>query len=380
MPSRALASSAPDGVFLIAAISARMLACSAARGGHRVIALDLFNDRDTRRLARASQAIPWRTDIRLGFDRMPLLAVAERLCPHERCAGLVYGTGFEDDTALLRELAEGRPLFGNSVETVGRLKDPGRFFPLLDALAIPHPAVSLTAPTSLDGWLVKRIGGSGGVHITTPGHVAGGECYYQRHSYGRSLSVLFLADGVRAFILGVSEQWTTSIGEFPYTYAGAVGPIALEPSVATRLEQDLDAFVEATGLVGCNSMDFLLERDRYAILEVNPRPSATLELYDADWPSGLFEHHLRACRGELPSKACRGDGFRAHRIVYPARPARVPETLEFPPWCSDLPDPGIHIAAHLPVCTVHAAASDLKQAQSLVLARARWIEAQLAPP
>ena len=357
-----------------------MLACSAARGGRRAIALDLFNDRDTRRSALASQAVPWRTGIGLGFDRQALLAAARSLCPREQCAGLVYGTGFEDDPVLLRELADGRALFGNSPDTVAQLKDPGRFFPLLDALAIPHPAVVLAAPGSLDGWLVKRIGGSGGVHITAPEHVAGGECYYQRHSSGRNLSVLFLADGARAFILGVSEQWTAQIGEYPYAYAGAVGPIALERSVAMRLKQAIDALVEATQLVGCNSMDFLLERDRYAVLEVNPRPSATIDLYDADWPSGLFEQHLRACGGELPSMARAAYGSRAQRIVYAARPVRVPETLEFPPWCSDLPDPGTHIAALLPVCTVHAAAPDLEQAQSLALARAQWVDAQLVSP
>jgi uncharacterized protein len=376
MLSRALASSAVDR-FLIAAISARMLARSAARGGYAVAALDLFNDRDTRQAARTSEAMPCRTSAGLGFDRQALLAAAERLCPPGQYTGVVYGAGFEDDPTLLRELAHGRALFGNSPETVTLLKDPGRFFPLLEELAIPHPAVALTAPERLEGWLAKRIGASGGVHITAakPGALDG--CYYQQHAPGRNLSVLFLADCRRAFVLGISEQWTACIGESSFAYAGAAGPVMLEPRVAIRLARDLDALVEATRLVGCNSMDFLMERDRFAVLEVNPRPSATIDLYDADWSSGLFEQHLRACCGELPDELRAGDGCRAHAIVYAARPVRIPEDLEFPAWCTDLPDIGARIGANLPVCTVHAAAPTSEQAKDRALSRARWIEAQL---
>jgi predicted ATP-grasp superfamily ATP-dependent carboligase len=38
---------------------------------------------------------------------------------------------------------------------------------------------------------------------------------------------------------------------------------------------------------------------RLAVLEVNPRPSATLDLYDDRWRARLFDAHLKARGGEL---------------------------------------------------------------------------------
>ena len=84
--------------------------------------------------------------------------------------GLVYGAGFEDRPALLARLCRGRTLCGNTPETVARTKDPHTFFATLDALGIPHPEISLIAPRDPQGWLAKRIGGSGGAHVVPAGH------------------------------------------------------------------------------------------------------------------------------------------------------------------------------------------------------------------
>jgi uncharacterized protein len=360
-----------------------MLVQSAARAGHPVCALDLFNDTDTGRLAVASEAVRSRAGETPGFDREDLLWRAARLCPPSRCLGFVYGTGFEDDVQTLKRLAAGRELLGNPPELVARLKDPTCFFGLLDRLSIPHPPTQLAAPDAPRGWLYKRRGASGGAHVVDAsaagGEAAAGEGYFQRRAAGRSLSLLFLADGRRAEVVGVSRQVTRRVGDRRYTYAGAVGPIDLPASVSRGLLDALQALVAHTGLVGCNSVDFLLAGTEPAMLEVNPRPSATMDLYDDDLPKGLFDAHLQACRGRLPGTSFRARTrlVRAHAIVYAGARLRISRDAAFPGWCSDTPRPGATVAVGAPVCTVHASGTDVSAVMRQVGQRRRRTEFRL---
>jgi hypothetical protein len=368
--------------WLVVALSARSLAQSAARGSHRVHALDLFDDSDTRRWAQATARVRGHldTDARaLAFDPDDLMGRVERAARRHRYQGLVVGAGLEGDPPLLARLSELVPLCGNAPSTVTRVKDPVGFFGLLDELAIAHPAIAFSAPADLRGWLSKRVGASGGSHVRPAARSPGTARYYQRRAAGLSLSALFLADGRRAAIVGVSQQWTARSGGCRHAYGGAAGPVELAPRLRERLQSDLDALVASLGLVGCNSIDFLLERERYQVLEINPRPSATLDLYDAGWPGGLFEQHLLACRGRLPARLPAAPGARAHALVYAPRPVRLPSRFTFPQWCSDVPTVPAEVAAGMPVCTVHAVSSTARRARAQAAARRRSVELRLEP-
>lgn len=365
--------------FLVVAVTGRALAASAARGGHDVVVLDCFADRDTRALARACRSVTAARAVR--FDGRRLLAAAASLAPPDRSAGLVYGSGFEGRTRLLGHLAAGRPLCGNAPEVVAAVKDPERFFPLLDRLGIRHPETRLTAPPVSTGWLVKHPGGAGGAHVRHAGRRrARGGVFFQRFERGRTLSALFLADGRRAAVVGFNEQWAVAARRArPFLYGGAVAGIALPPAVSADLRSRLDALVAATGLVGLNGLDFLLQGERWLALEVNPRPTATLELYDPDYPRGLFDWHLRACDGELPDGSAHPRAVRAHAVAYAFAPGRVEAGLVFPRWCRDLPAPGTRFAPGDPVCSVHAAAADSARAAALVRRRLALLERALIP-
>jgi predicted ATP-grasp superfamily ATP-dependent carboligase len=367
----------PDLPFLIVAVTGRALAGSAARGGRPVVVLDLFDDRDTRAVATLSRAV--RAPRRLRFDGRVLLAAARALAPAGRCAGLVYGAGFEGRLDLLRRLAGGRRLYGNDPSVVAAVRHPGRFFGLLDRLGIGHPQVRRRAPGSPSGWLVKHAGGAGGAQVRfAAGGRPGAGSYFQRFEAGRTLSALFLADGRRACIVGINEQWTAParVGR-PFLYGGAVGGVTLPAPAAAKLRADVDALVAATGLVGLNGIDFLLRDEECLVLEVNPRPTATLDLYDEDYPGGLFERHLRACWGELPRQPAPASAVRAHAVVYAAAPGRVGTGFAFPSWCRDLPHPGARFAAGDPICTVHAAARDAAGAITRLRRRRSLIESAL---
>jgi predicted ATP-grasp superfamily ATP-dependent carboligase len=367
-----------SGPLLIAAISGRALAAAARRAGYEPVVLDLFNDRDTRALASRSAAVAG--SIEQGFEAEALCAAA-RLEPD---LPLVYGGGFEDRPALLRHLAAGRRLYGNAPETLARTKDPAVFFALLDRLAIPHPEVALSAPESRAdwpaGWLVKRIGGAGGAHVR-PARCGVGDAghYFQRRGEGRAVSVLFLANGRDALTLGFSLQWRAPGRGLGFLFGGAAQPARFEPAIAEAMQGVLPGLVAETGLRGLNSADFLVRPDGFELLEINPRPGATLDIFDrpGDGQRGEGQHllalHLAACEGQLPATWWPVPGASACAVLYAPRDLAVPQALRWPDWAADLPDGGSAIPAGAPICTVLAEGIEVDAARRLVEQRSRQI-------
>lgn len=356
---------------LIVATTGRALARSAWRSGHRVAVLDLFADQDTRGYAAVCQRVPaadW------DLDAKATVRAANEICPVP--VPLVTGSGFENRPALLDALARGRKLFGNSAETVTASKDPRHFFALLDRLGIAHPDTSLTLPDDPTGWLAKQIGGSGGTHVRqalidetyTP------DTYFQRHVGGVCASVLFLADGRHARVVGFNEIWSRSVGNTPFAYAGAVNRVALAPILRSRIAADVNAIAGALGLVGLNGMDFIVGRDEYRVLEINPRPTATLDLHDDQVAGSLFDLHVSACAGTLPPALHISNTVRAHAVVYSPIGANQTRSLVFPDWCSDLPADPTGISIGMPVCTVNATGGSVSEVARMIRQRRALLE------
>ncbi|HET6222415.1 MAG TPA: ATP-grasp domain-containing protein, partial [Dongiaceae bacterium] len=312
--------------YLLVALSGRALAVAAGRSGRRAFVLDLFGDTDTR--SHAADSLIVAGSLEHGFDQASLLAGTERLAPagSRPPYGLVYGSGLEDRPQLLAALGRGRRLYGNLPETVRLTKDPRVFFAQLDRLKIPHPAVSFTRPPDPEDWLVKRIGASGGSHVTAAAAATTdlADRYYQRRATGRAIGVSFLADGRRAFLLGCSEQWAWNGDTGSFRFGGALQPAPLGSKLTGELPGLVDAIARAFGLVGLNSLDLLVDGENFAVIEVNPRPGANLDIFDGYDPAGLFGLHLRACEGELPSRWQVPPRATAMAVVYADRPARVP--------------------------------------------------------
>lgn len=360
------------------AVTGRALAASAARGGYPVVVLDCFADRDTRAVAREAVAVAKPGTMHL--DMAAVLKQARNLAPPDHCAGLVFGSGFERGGTFLSKLAAGRKLMGNPPRVVATVKDPRRFFPLLERLGIPHPETRLAAPANTLGWLVKRAGGAGGTHVGEAGEGGRGrDLYFQRFAAGRVCSVLFLCDGTRASVVGFNEQWVRQVGTArPFVYAGAVGRLALPEAMEQDIRVRLDELVSATGLIGLAGLDFIWRDEEWLALEVNPRPTATLDLYDADYPRGLFHAHLQACAGVLPAGELPGSTVRA-QVIVPADDAwRLPEGFIFPSWCRDLPLDGQHFQAGEPVCTVHAEGADHATAVASLQSRRRELQRMMS--
>lgn len=352
----------------MAALSARALSQSARAGGYRPLAADLFGDLDTRAAAERTEVVEG--DLARGFEwealERALCALSEGRAP----IGIVCGSGFEDRAAMLDRLAARWPLLGNSADSVRRVKDPASLAALCGACGIPHPRWS---GEPRDGWLSKRIGGAGGAHV------AGGseaQRYWQEPVAGEPVSVLVLGDGREAMALGLSGQWADPAPGAPYRYGGAVRPAARAAGLADDLADAARRLVAAARLVGLNSVDFLAGPGGFHLIEVNPRPGATLDIFRPREGS-LFALHVEACRGNLPAEAPGFPGAAAARIVYARRAVASVPALDWPDWAMDRQPPGTTVDAGAPLCTVCAETETPAGARRLVDERAGAIAAAL---
>lgn len=349
---------------LIAAASGRALAAAARRAGFRPLVADLFDDLDTRALAAANLIAG---DIEQGFETRSLIDCLLTLARKENPIGLVYGSGFEDRTGILEEIAQHFPLYGNPAGVVTQTKDPGRLASLCHDLEIPHPEVRFDLPPDPGRWLVKRQGGGGGLHIQLARlRALGPGDYYQRCVEGTPVSVLLLGDGRQSSVLGLSTQWAAPIGDRHFRFGGAVRPARLDGASTRNLCEAAQKLVAAFGLVGLNSVDFLVAADGFHFLEINPRPGATLDIFENP---RLFAAHIDSCRGRLPSEALAFAGAHASAIAYtPCDLAFMPD-LDWPEWCKDRQKPGTRLRNGDPVCTVTAQAKEPETARAIMVER-----------
>ncbi|WP_454016338.1 ATP-grasp domain-containing protein [Azospirillum sp. Marseille-Q6669] len=348
-PARSPADAVAEGPnIVVAALSARALAAAARRAGRRPASVDLFADLDTRQLAEPCLRLP-AEGLRLEFaSLLDALARAEL-----RGLSLVYGAGFEDDPALLARLAEDRPLMGNRPEVVARVKDPFRLAAILHRLGISHPPVAPAWDGSPGDYLWKRIGGSGGAHITpATGGKAKPGWYLQHRVAGHAVSVLFLADGDRAVIVGLSRQWTAPTAASPYRYGGAAGPWRCPERWTRTLPAMVSRLAVAFELVGLNSADFLVTGSDLHLLEINPRPGATLDVFDHPPMPPLLGLHVDACSRRLPDRLPALSWCRAAAVLYADAPTRIEAGERWPAWTADRPAAPTLIGRDEPVCTV----------------------------
>jgi predicted ATP-grasp superfamily ATP-dependent carboligase len=364
---------------LIAAYSGRALAQAACRAGYAARVADLFADTDT--VASAESVVQVEGNPSTGFNAPSLTGALDELLrrPTARIGpdALVYGAGFEAEPDLLRRAQRVVRLAGNSPETVIAVKDPHGLAAACQDLGIPHPLIMHTPPPSGD-WLLKTRGSAGGIgtHQFSGSMEPPPGSYWQRRVPGVALSLVFLADGHRSEIVGFTRQYIAPGRGTPFRFGGAVTsrpPARLAAALATCARDITTAF----GLRGLNSLDFMVMGHDWWLIEVNPRPGATLDLFDStEFP--LFHAHVEAAGGRLLKPGTPGEDYRAVWIAYAETALRVPPAFVWPEQVFDRPRDGALIPEGDPVATVFAAASKPGTAFTRATDRAAALLSQLA--
>ena len=378
-------------VLVVAALSARMLAEAATDDGFDVVALDLFGDADTRRAC--SQWIPIGQPGALQIDAARFLSSLDALAKRGVAAGWIAGSGFEGQPELLERGATLLPLIGTQADAVRRVRDPSAFFQSLDAEGIAHPAVQMTPPLAAAGWLVKDAHGCGGWHIrraapqrseSLPGSARQHD-YFQREMRGTPMSATFIANGSDACVLGFNQLIVRRFGKRPFVFCGAVGPVPLPAGTAGRIKAAVRSIAKAFSLRGLGSLDFMLDGDAFGVLEVNPRPPASMALYRGRFfrgaangaSLGVVAAHVRAClQGELPQVPARTANHAADEPVQGTEIVFAPRALYLDEpaarrmgeraGCHDVPAAATHFEAGDPLCSVSASGANVEQVRLLL--------------
>lgn len=355
---------------VIAGLSVRLMAESATRAGWRVLGLDCFGDLDTQRICQVWTAAGSGAPL---LDPVRVLAGLHRYARDPRVRGWVACGGFEGHPDLLAEGARILPLLGSAPHNFSRVRDPHHFFATLDALGLAHPEVRFEAPAAPAGWLHKRFDAAGGWHIR-PARSDDATLppsrwrYWQRDLGGsdhETLGCLFVRHADQVHLLGahriLSGRQDSADGPLPYVYHGVIGPLAQPPGRLQALQRALEALCEAYNLRGLGSLDLLAPRDPaqpLQILELNPRPSASMALYPgatgADTPMAL---HLNACLGgPAPRLSTLPPVMHAAGVLYAQTDVQLDalqsEWLMRQPDVHDVPQPGSRFGAGDPLCSV----------------------------
>ncbi len=353
--------------YLIISQSGRALAVSAKLAEIDVHVIDMFLDEDTVEHSLSSYFVA-------GFSSGTnnpgaLIDIVDEYVKHYPSLCVVTGSGFEDNLDLLAVLEQRYTVIANHSGMVKQIKDPEIFFQRLGQLSLPYPEYfSSGQRPSKNLFLKKNIGGAGGGHICKyeKGLDLTSNSYLQAYLKGKSYSATFLADGQSLYMLGFNEIWVCQENN-NFTFAGAVSNVDLSDRLCQQVTEATRQLVSLFQLRGLCGLDFIVEETgQYSILELNPRPTTTFELYETH--EGLFALHIAAFHERLAEPELDQGVSRALGVLYAEKNITIPR-LDWPTWVTDRPGPGKVIAKGEPVCTVHAAGSNAKNAQEQLIKR-----------
>lgn len=320
----------------VVGLSARWLAEAARDSGWSTVhALDAFGDRDTQDVAARWWDIGAADEVSVDPQRLEAALASLAGDPSVQgwidgpgCEAWLCGPGTETTPASL-------PRWGAPRDAIRRLRNAELWLQALDRLDLPHPESRLDPPSDRVGWLRKDLmssGGQGVLQAAGASRSRGPGVHWQRQAQGQPWSLCFVAgvDGIR--VLGAQRLLHAPVADRPWAFIGLQGPEPMPPAVFAAWSRAASELSRWAGLRGLASLDGLIDAQtgRWQLLELNPRPSASLQLY-RPWP--VLRWHVEACLGgglpELPNER---PAPRLWRIVHAPRAMWVdPEDLAS--WC-----------------------------------------------
>lgn len=327
---------------LIVSHSGRMLAQLAKNAGFRTIVIDCFADSDTQTLAQAC--------IKVETLAIEHLSIAiHKLKLKYTLTHAVYGSGFENYQDSLDFLHKNLTILGNTMAVFTAIQNKPLFFSTLKQFNIPYPETVFQAPESLDNWLVKPMQGEGGFGIKKYESLSErfDSCYWQKNIEGLSMSAIFIAEGTQYSICGFHKQLDSDSG---FIFSGLISQPRLCPKIRHLVSDWIASLVLKFGLKGLNSIDFILKDSRCYVLEINARPSASMQLYNG----GLFSAHIASCLSGHLEKTPVLEEYRAYQIVFAGTDIIINENIQWPLWLLDRPQEGSFIHTGRPICSIIA--------------------------
>ena len=405
---------ADSSSLLILGASTRAAAASAVRAGFHPVCADRFGDEDLRRIA---------TVFAVNDDLRRTLDAVNALPPMP----WIYTGSVENDPELIAAVSQRHTLLGNPPSVLQKVRDPFWLERTLRAYDLPALRVCSNVDECLrfgchrssdacvrmdfrpdvgvrstnETWLLKPTRGGGGYRIAVwSGQAlpASEQFHLQEHRVGTPMSALFVANEVDAKLIGVCEQLIGSTAGAPteFGYAGSIGPIVVSDRARELLQRLGNTLTRESQLRGLFGIDFVFAEDIPWLVELNPRYTASVEVFERAFGRALL---IDQSLVSLAPSSQWGEGKTA-RATMAIRPPRIVgkqilfatsdliapslEALVRPdgrtresPWIADIPKPDSMIAAGWPICTIFAEAATIGEVRTQLAARRQIIERAL---
>ncbi|MCK4494029.1 MAG: ATP-grasp domain-containing protein, partial [Methylococcales bacterium] len=268
----------------------------------------------------------------------------------------IYGSGFEAYPESLSLLESQFQLIGNSSKVFNALQNKPLFFRRLQHLNISFPNVIFTLENNIHknkitNYLIKPFDSLGGlniqaININNSNNLCHPRHYYQKHIEGQSMSVLFVADGKQAIIIGFNQQWTV---ENSFLFSGVINHVELPVFHQKKLYSWISKLTLSYKLQGLCSLDFIFYKNKCYVLEINPRPPASKQLYE----KYLLKNHYLACLGQLGKVTIpQYKTYTAYQIIYATTKIKIPSQMKWPKYCCSLPQKNTIINKGQPICSM----------------------------
>lgn len=348
--------------YLLAGLSTRGLAESAAKAGKDFVCVDFFGDLDLEKICECV-CLRREYDASLDFvDPSLFLEGADRFT-FER---IVYASPLENYPKVISKFAETCEITGNDAETVRKVRN----WRILSRFCKEN---NILFPETFDGlhFVAKPKKSGGGIGIQRLSTYL-----VQEYVKGEHFSASFLGDGSHAQLVSVNEQLIgrKEVGARKFWYCGNITPVE-------RNKEDVEdvcrKLVEEFELKGSCGIDFVINKGLY-LMEVNPRPQATLEIVERAFNVNMFLLHEKSCNRALePLGHPRKTWGKA--ILYAVKDVVMPDTYKWldSDWIKDIPHPSERIAKSEPICTVIADGSSRDDCFEHLMTRAESVRAEI---
>jgi|GEM_PF-6601498 len=246
----------------------------------------------------------------IGFeDHVPELTPEAFRTIVGKCPWL-YAGPLENAPDWLDATSKDTILWGNTASVCRAVRDPFALAGIVGKagsnLRFPETRIFEDRPRKRRQWLFKPAKSSGGwrtrhahrinlacVHDMPSGPPSG---FWQKFLPGRTFGATVASDGSNSVLIGLCESFRGAPGR-PFAYAGSEGPA--HHSAVRRVMPDLDRLAHMLtaefGLKGLWNFDLVHSRREglWYLLEINPRPSASMEVLELAVRHGLFDVHRK---------------------------------------------------------------------------------------
>ncbi len=336
--------------------------------GYKVAAVDAFNDWDAARfgvLAGTASAF----DFFKTGDFGGVLKEYEKLPQEFFKDPVLFCAPVEYDCAFLEKARTRRDVLNPKTRIIEKCRDLSFWAEMApsqgeEGEGIILPETSLAKPENPYGWIAKNLNSAGGTGIsklTDEDYLSNcyakyNQRYYQRLVEGESIGAVFLSllDG-HSRLMGVTRHITGERSfrqkEFLFggmIYPASVGGDVVDSEAVRAIESFGRAVSGASGIWGWWGADFIVNREKVYLLEINPRPTASLELVAIAHGLDIVgiqaqaqpQARTSACEWEN-KKLPEPEGYFATAVIYADKDIRVSDQQRwFDMWARDIPAEG----------------------------------------